>query len=74
MQRKNSLGDFSYYDCKIGAKIFCKTIVVLVGEGNDNGKNDLVKLQELINAENSDLFDVLEYISYAQLRSVVLLG
>ena len=29
-------------------------------------KDDLVKLQELINAENSDLFDVLEYISYAR--------
>ena len=29
-------------------------------------KDYLVKLQGLINAENSDLFDVLEYISYAQ--------
>lgn len=29
-------------------------------------KDDLLKLQELINAENSDLFDVLEYISYAR--------
>ena len=29
-------------------------------------KDDLVKLQELINAENSDLFDVLEYIAYAK--------
>ena len=29
------------------------------------GKGDLLKLQELINAENSDLFDVLEYIAYA---------
>lgn len=29
-------------------------------------KADLVKLQEMINAENSDLFDVLEYISYAR--------
>ncbi len=27
-------------------------------------KDDLMKLQELINAENSDLFDVLEYIAY----------
>ena len=27
-------------------------------------KDDLIKLQELINAENSDLFDVLEYIAY----------
>jgi type I restriction enzyme, R subunit len=29
-------------------------------------KDDLVKLQELIDAENSDLFDVLEYIAYAK--------
>lgn len=29
-------------------------------------KDDLLKLQELINAEDSDLFDVLEYIAYAQ--------
>ena len=28
-------------------------------------RDDLVKLQELIHAEDSDLFDVLEYISYA---------
>ncbi len=29
------------------------------------GKDELVVLQKLINAENSDLFDVLEYISFA---------
>ncbi len=29
-------------------------------------KDDLVQLQELINAENSDLFDVLEYVAYAR--------
>jgi type I restriction enzyme R subunit len=29
-------------------------------------RDDLVKLQELIDAENSDLFDVLEYIAYAK--------
>lgn len=29
-------------------------------------KADLVKLQEMINADDSDLFDVLEYISYAR--------
>lgn len=29
-------------------------------------KDDLVKLQEVINAENSDLFDVLQYIAYAR--------
>ena len=29
-------------------------------------KADLIKLQEMIDAENSDLFDVLEYISYAR--------
>ncbi len=30
------------------------------------GKTDLLKLQEMIDAENCDLFDVLEYISYAR--------
>ena len=29
-------------------------------------RDDLEKLQELINAKNSDLFDVLEYIAYAK--------
>jgi len=29
-------------------------------------KDDLIKLQELINAEDSDLFDVLQYIAYAK--------
>ena len=29
-------------------------------------KSDLIKLQELINAEDSDLFDVLQYIAYAK--------
>lgn len=29
-------------------------------------KDDLLKLQELINAEDSDLFDVLEYIAYTK--------
>ena len=29
-------------------------------------KSDLLKLQEMIDAEDSDLFDVLEYISYAR--------
>ena len=29
-------------------------------------KDDLVNLQELISAEDSDLFDVLEYIAYAK--------
>jgi type I restriction enzyme R subunit len=29
-------------------------------------KEDLIKLQEMIDAENSDLFDVLEYITYAR--------
>ena len=29
------------------------------------GKDELIALQKLINAENSDLFDVLEYISFA---------
>ena len=35
-------------------------------EKNGCHKDDLLKLQELINAENSDLFDVLEYIAYAK--------
>ena len=30
------------------------------------GKEDLVKLQEMIDADDCDLFDVLEYISYAR--------
>jgi len=30
------------------------------------GKGDLLKLQEMIDAENSDLFDVLEFISYSR--------
>jgi type I restriction enzyme R subunit len=30
------------------------------------GKADLVKLQEMIDADNCDLFDVLEYVSYAR--------
>ena len=29
------------------------------------GINELKSLQQLINAENSDIFDVLEYISFA---------
>ena len=29
-------------------------------------KDDLLKLQELINAEDSDLFDVLQYVAYAK--------
>jgi type I restriction enzyme R subunit len=29
-------------------------------------KEDLIKLQEMIDAENSDLFDVLEYIAYSR--------
>lgn len=35
-------------------------------ESEGCAKADLVKLQEMISAENSDLFDVLEYISYAR--------
>lgn len=35
-------------------------------ENEGCSKDDLLKLQELINAENSDLFDVLEYIAYAK--------
>ena len=34
-------------------------------EGAGYGRDQLKELQRLINAENSDLFDVLEYISYA---------
>ena len=30
------------------------------------GKSDLIKLQDMIDADNCDLFDVLEYISYAR--------
>lgn len=35
-------------------------------EAEGCAKDDLVKLQEMIEAENCDLFDVLEYISYAR--------
>ena len=35
-------------------------------EGAGCYKDDLEKLQELINAEDSDLFDVLEYVAYAK--------
>jgi type I restriction enzyme R subunit len=35
-------------------------------EGEGVHKDDLLKLQELINAEDSDLFDVLEYIAYTK--------
>lgn len=35
-------------------------------ENEGCSKDDLLKLQELINAENSDLFDVLEYIAFAK--------
>lgn len=35
-------------------------------EGAGCHKDDLEKLQELINARDSDLFDVLEYIAYAK--------
>ena len=35
-------------------------------EGAGCHKDDLEKLQELINAQDSDLFDVLEYIAYAK--------
>ena len=35
-------------------------------EGNGFSVADIKSLQELINAENSDLFDVLEYIAYAK--------
>ena len=33
---------------------------------NGCGIEDLKKIQELINAKNSDIFDVLEYIAYAK--------
>ena len=35
-------------------------------ENEGCSKGDLLKLQEMIDAEDSDLFDVLEYISYAR--------
>jgi len=41
---------------------------VLLQKLEDNGctKSDLIQLQEMIEAEDSDLFDVLEYISFAR--------
>ena len=35
-------------------------------EGAGCHKDDLEKIQELINAKDSDLFDVLEYVAYAK--------
>ena len=35
-------------------------------EGAGCHRDDLEKLQELIDAKDSDLFDVLEYIAYAK--------
>ena len=35
------------------------------GEGQENRKEELSTLQKLIDAEKSDLFDVLEYVSFA---------
>ena len=35
-------------------------------EGAGCQKDDLEKIQELINAKDSDLFDVLEYVAYAK--------
>ena len=44
------------------------TIIDLMNNLEKEGchKDDLLKLQEIINAENSDLFDVLQYIAYAK--------
>jgi len=51
---------------KIWANPLTRRDLMLKLEKEGCHKDDLVKMQELINAENSDLFDVLEYIAYAK--------
>jgi type I restriction enzyme, R subunit len=50
---------------KIWSKPKTRKILLDKLEEAGYGRDQLAELQKLINAENSDLFDVLEYISYA---------
>jgi type I restriction enzyme R subunit len=51
---------------KLWANPITRTELLKKLEQQGCGKSDLLKLQEMIDADNCDLFDVLEYISYAR--------
>lgn len=51
---------------KVWANPLTRRDLLIKLEGAGCYKDDLLKLQELIDAKDSDLFDVLEYIAYAQ--------
>lgn len=51
---------------KLWASPVTRTELLKNLEQHGCGKHDLLKLQEMIDANDSDLFDVLEYISYAR--------
>jgi type I restriction enzyme R subunit len=51
---------------KLWANPITRTELLVKLEQRGCVKEDLVKLQEMIDAQNCDLFDVLEYISYAK--------
>ena len=51
---------------KVWANPLTRRDLMIKLENEGCHKDDLIKLQELISAENSDLFDVLEYIAYAK--------
>jgi len=52
--------------CKLWANPITRTELLKKLESHGCAKADLIKLQEMIDADNSDLFDVLEFISYAR--------
>ena len=51
---------------KLWANPITRTELLKKLEHQGCAKEDLLKLQEMIDADNCDLFDVLEYISYAR--------
>lgn len=51
---------------KLWANPITRTELLKKLESHGCAKADLIKLQEMIDADNSDLFDVLEFISYAR--------
>ncbi len=51
---------------KLWANPITRKELLIKLEQHGCAKEDLVKLQEMIDAQNCDLFDVLEYISYAK--------
>jgi type I restriction enzyme, R subunit len=52
--------------CKLWANPITRKELLVKLEQQGCAKEDLVKLQEMIDAQSCDLFDVLEYISYAR--------